>query len=181
MKAIRIAINAITDPAGTPVSQETLSIQEVQASLFQMLEENVLCSIATVTSTHQAYVNTAYFSYTDDLKLYFLSHPGSQHCQNLMSNPSMAMAVFSSSQTWGGPDRGLQLFGTCDPALGSNATRAANSYKKRFPAYADWQKGLGQGDPGKSYRLYRFLVNRVKIFDERGWGESLFVLATISR
>jgi uncharacterized protein YhbP (UPF0306 family) len=181
MKDVTLVIVAMTDPAGTPIVYERLLPKDVQASLFRMLKDNVLCSMATVTPDHQAHVNTAYFAYSDDLELYFLSHPSARHCRNLETNPSMAMTVFASSQTWGGPDQGLQLFGTCELARGANATKAAQSYMKRFPAYAGWQQSLDQNDPGGSYRLYRFLVTRVKVFDERRWGKPLFVEATLSR
>ncbi len=181
MKDANLLIVATTNPAGELITNERLSPRDVRKSLFRMLKDNLLCSMATVTPDHQAHVNTAYFAYSDDLELYFLSHPSSRHCRNLETNPSMAMTVFSSSQTWGGPDQGLQLFGTCELAHSANAAKAAQSYEKRFPAYASWQRGLSQNDPGKNYRLYRFLVAKVKVFDERIWGKSLFVEATISR
>jgi uncharacterized protein YhbP (UPF0306 family) len=178
---MKLVIVATTNPAGTPTISIRLPLKDVRASLFRMLKDNVLCSMATVTPDHQAYVNTAYFSYSNDLELYFLSHPASRHCQNLETNSSMAMTVFSSSQTWGGPDQGLQLFGVCELARGANDAKAMRSYKKRFPAYAHWQRDLNENSPGKSYRLYRFLANRVKVFDEQAWAESLFVLMTINR
>jgi uncharacterized protein YhbP (UPF0306 family) len=181
MRDANLVIISITDPAGKRIANNRLSPMDVRTSLFQMLKDNVLCSMATITPDLQAHINTAFFSYSNDLELYFLSHPSAQHCRNLETNPSMAMTIFSSSQAWGGLDQGLQLFGTCEMARGATATEAAQSYEKRFPAYASWRQGLQQNDPGRSYRLYRFLVARVKVFDERTWGESLFVEATIHR
>lgn len=181
MKNARILIVSTTDPAGTPITNKGPFTKDVRESLFRMLDDNVLCSLATVTPDHQAYVNTAYFSYSNDLELYFLSHPSTRHCRNLEVNPSMAVTVFSSTQTWGSPDQGLQLFGTCELARGTNAIKASQSYAKRFPGYVDWQQELGPDYPGKSYRLYRFLVARVKVFDERTWGKTLFVEANIAR
>ena len=181
MREAKLVIVAMTDPAGMPITDERPSPRAVRASLFRMLRNNVLCSMATVTPEHRAHVNTAYFSYSDELELYFLSHPASRHCQNLEVNPSMAMTVFSSSQRWGGPDRGLQLFGTCKRASGATAIKAADSYTRRFAAFADWQESLSENDPGKSYAFYRFVVARVNVFDEQAWGKPVFVLASISR
>lgn len=48
----------------------------VRSSVFRILEENVLCSIATVTAATRAHINTAYFCYSDDLELYFLITDG---------------------------------------------------------------------------------------------------------
>ena len=181
MEDANLVIVAMIDPTGTPVANGRPAAQDVRSSLFRILEDNVLCSMATVTSDYQAHINTAYFSYSEDLELYFISHPGSRHCRNLETDPSMAVTVFSSSQAWGSPDQGLQLFGTCQPARDANAIKALNSYARRFPTYTGWQRSLGQDDPGKNYRLYRFLVERVKIFDEKAWGALLFVLATVNR
>lgn len=181
MKDANLIIVAATDPAGKRIANSRLSSMDVRASLFRILKDNVLCSMATVMPDQQAHINTAYFSYSDDLELYFLSHPSAQHCRNLETNSSMAVTIFSSSQSWGGPDQGVQLFGTCDMACGANKTKATQSYEKRFTDYAGWQQGLRPNDPGKRYRLYQFLVVRVKVFDERTWGESLFVEATINR
>jgi uncharacterized protein YhbP (UPF0306 family) len=181
MESANLVIVATTNAAGAPVANGAPSLKVVRASLFRILNENVLCSMATVTSDYQAYVNTAYFSYSENLELYFVSHPGSGHCRNLETNPSMAMTVFSSSQAWGSPDQGLQLFGTCALARGADAIKALNSYAGRFPTYMGWQRSLSPEDPGKNYQLYRFLGNRVKVFDEHAWGKPLTVLAAVIR
>lgn len=181
MEDANLVIVATINPAGASANNGGPTAEAVRSSLFRILEENVLCSMSTVTSDYQAYVNTAYFSYTENLELYFISHPESQHCQNLMTNPSMAMTVFSSSQSWGKPDQGVQLFGTCKLVGEANTIKALNSYVRRFPTYTGWQRRLEHDNPGKNYRLYRFLVDRVKIFDEQAWGELHFVLATVSR
>lgn len=181
MEDTNLVIVATINPAGNPAVNGRPTAEDVRSSLFKILDENMLCSMSTVTSDYQAYVNTAYFSYSENLELYFISHPESRHCQNLETNPSMAMSVFSSSQPWGSPDQGLQLFGTCNLARDAIAIKALNSYVRRFPTYTGWQRRLRQDDPGKNYRLYRFLVDRVKVFDEQAWGELHFVLATVSR
>lgn len=181
MESVNLVIVATTNAARAAVADGAPSPEVVRASLSRILNENVLCSMATVTSDFQAYVNTAYFSYSENFELYFVSHPGSCHCRNLETNPSMAMTVFSSSQAWGSPDQGLQLFGTCGLARGADAIKALNSYAGRFPTYTGWQRSLSPDDPGKNYQLYRFLVNRVKVFDEQAWGSALSILATVIR
>ena len=181
MEDVNLVIVATLNSAGTPVANGGPSAEDVRSSLFRILEDNVLCSMATVTSDYQAHLNTVYFSYSEDLELYFISHPESRHCQNLETNPSIAMTVFSSLRTWGNRDQGLQLFGTCKLALDAIAIKALNSYVIRFPTSAGWQRSLSQDDPGKNHRMYRFLVDHIKIFDEHAWGEPLSVLATVSR
>jgi len=75
----------------------------------------------------------------------------------------------------------MQLFGTCRPARGRHAAKARRLYGKRFPAYARWAAGLRDGDPGGSYRFYRFRPRRLKVLDEREVGDAVFVVAALRR
>jgi uncharacterized protein YhbP (UPF0306 family) len=157
----------------------------VRRSLARILRENVLCSMATIGPRNRAHINTAYFAYSEDLDFYFLSEPSARHCRNLRSNPSTAMAVFRSTQTWSGPDRGAQLFGATTETRGRGALEAERSYARRFRPYASWIRGRGIGPEEserlRSYRFYRFRPDRVKILDEREFGSAVFVEASIER
>src|SRR5919109_2699179 len=97
----------------------------------ELLEASTLCAISTVGPRAHAYVNTAYFAWTPDLRVIWLSDPGAQHSRNLRANASAAIAVYDSGQTWGKPDRGIQLFG--DAGAGSEDAEAV--YAARFPRY----------------------------------------------
>ena len=81
--------------------------EQVRSVVLHILEDNLLCSVATVAPEGRAHVNTAYFCHSDELEFFFLSHPTAVHSLNVSRNASMAMAVFSSSQQWVGPDRGI--------------------------------------------------------------------------
>jgi len=87
--------------------------------------------MATVTREGHVHINTVYFCYSAEFELFFLSHPGATHCRNISHNPSMAMVIFSSVQQWGGPDKGIQLFGTCSQVMGSHVAKAEELYGKR--------------------------------------------------
>lgn len=137
--------------------------------------------MATVTPEGRAHVNTAYFAWSEELELDFLSHPRSLHCRNVAANPAMAMAVFSSEQKWGRSDRGLQLFGRCAPASGARAAEAQRRYGRRFRDFARWWAELDEDDPAREYRFYRFTVGKLKVFDERALGGAVFVSASVIR
>src|SRR5436853_7650599 len=87
-----------------------ISERRIRASVARVLAGNKLCSIATVARENRAHINTAFFAYSPNFELYFLSDPESLHCRNLVANPSMAMTIFNSSQNWDAPGRGIQLF-----------------------------------------------------------------------
>lgn len=166
-----------------PLAERRFSEGRVKGSILRILRGNVLCSMSTVAGGHRAHINTAYFCYSEDLELYFLSDPSSVHCRNLSTNSSMAMTVFSSSQKWGGPDRGMQLFGTCSELRERQATKAEQLYTKRFPSYGEWMAGLSKNDQLRAfrYRFYRFLPRKVKVLDEAKFGGAVFVIAAVRR
>jgi hypothetical protein len=91
----------------------------------------------------------------------------------------MAVAVYSSAQTWAGPDKGLQMFGTCAVASGARASKAEQLYARRFAQYARWKAGRKPGDAARAYRFFRFVPQKLKVLDELEFGEALFVSAAV--
>jgi uncharacterized protein YhbP (UPF0306 family) len=138
-----------------------------------LLEASTLCAIATVSRRGQPHVNTAYFAWSSELDLYWLSEPGAEHSRNLRVSPGTAVAVYDSSQSWGGADRGIQLFGSASELAGPDAREAERVYSLRFPDFV-------AGDLG-AYRFYRFRPRRLKLFDERVFGGAVFVTAAVRR
>ena len=151
-------------------SGRRISEPRLRTLLESLLDASVLCAIATVAGT-RAHANTAYFAWSDDFRLVWISDPGATHSQNLRRNSSAAVAVFDSRQVWGKPDRGLQLFGTARELRGRAAERAQEVYARRFRGY--------DGAALRDYRLYELRPRRVKLFDERALGGGTFVSARI--
>jgi uncharacterized protein YhbP (UPF0306 family) len=182
MKRVVLRIAGAVDASGALIEVPLrISKELVRRCLFRILKSNVLCSMATVTPQGRAHINTAYFSFTHELVLYFLSHRSSTHCRNLATNPSIAITVFSSRQIWSGPDQGLQLFGFCQQAGGVHAKRAAESYGERFRQYATWKSKLRRDDAAREYQWYKFVPNYIKVFDEKALGEAVFVCVDVER
>jgi len=180
MKA-RLILIRTTDPSGRSLPAVSFSQRLLSATLFHLLGSNVLCSLATMSPGHRPHINSAYFSYSSQLDMYFLSHPESLHCRNLREQPLAAMTVFSSSQTWGTPDSGLQLFGRCALTRGAQAIEADTSYARRFPRYAKWRTDQGRAELARAYRFYRFGTSSIKLFDERTLGRGLFLHLKVIR
>ena len=91
--------------------------------------------------------------------------------RNLLTKTSAAVTIFDSHQTWGRPDRGIQLFGTAGTVSGTAARQAERAYAARFPSY----------DPSDSYPVYRFRARQVKLFYERVLGGGTLVTARVTR
>src|SRR5881398_2967452 len=98
----------------------------------RLLDQSKLCAIATVSPGARAHVNTAYFAWGPAFEIVWLSAPEAQHSRNIRANPSAAVAVFRSTQRWGGSDRGIQLFGRASELRGRAALEAERLYAKRF-------------------------------------------------
>jgi uncharacterized protein YhbP (UPF0306 family) len=138
----------------------------------RLLDASTLCAIATVSPGGRAHINTAYFAWGPALEIVWLSAPDARHSRNVRANASAAVAVFRSTQTWGGSDRGIQLFGRARELRGRAALEAERLYAKRFRAY--------EGDL-PAFRFYRLLTRRMKLFDERLLGGGTFVTVSVQR
>jgi uncharacterized protein YhbP (UPF0306 family) len=130
-----------------------------------------LCALATVWPGGRAHINHMYFARSGAFDVVWVSDPDSRHSRNLLTNPSAAVTIFDSHQTWGRPDRGIQLFGTAGTVSGAAARQAERAYAARFPSY----------DPSDSYPVYRFRPREVKLFYERILGGGTLVTARVTR
>jgi uncharacterized protein YhbP (UPF0306 family) len=136
----------------------------------RLLEQSKLCAIATVSPEQRAHVNTAYFAWGPTFEIVWLSAPEARHSRNIRANPSVAVAVYRSTQTWGRSDRGIQLFGRARELRGRSARAAEQLYADRFSAY---NRDLD------AYRFYRFRPRRLKLFDEHAVGGATFVTVAV--
>jgi uncharacterized protein YhbP (UPF0306 family) len=137
---------------------------------MDLLDASTLCAIATVDRRGRSHINTAYFAWSRAFDIVWLSEPRAQHSKNIAANNWCAIAVFDSTQTWGNPDRGIQLFGRARAVTDNDAFRF---YEDRFPGFVDAELG--------AYRFYRLRVERFKLFDEATLGGGTFVSARVGR
>ena len=141
-------------------SSRRVSAARIRRVARQLLDASPLCAIATVSRGGRAHVNTAYFAWERDFRLFWISDPRGTHSRHVRANASVAIAVYDSSQSWGEPDRGIQLFGSAREVTADSVGAAKRSYAKRFPDYREAELG--------GYAPYEFRPIRMKLFDERG-------------
>jgi uncharacterized protein YhbP (UPF0306 family) len=136
------------------------------------MDASALCALATVSPGGRAHINHMYFARSGGFEVVWISDPQSRHSRNLSANPSAAVTIYDSHQTWGRPDRGIQLFGVAGAVGGRSADQAALAYSARFPDY----------DPStpESYAVYRFRPREVKLFYERVLGGGTLVTARVT-
>ncbi len=130
-----------------------------------------LCALSTVLSGGRAHINHMYFAWTERFEVVWISDPDSIHSRNLARNSSAAVTIYDSHQTWGRPDRGIQLFGTAGIANGRTSADARRAYARRFRDYDADSDDLP---------AYRFRPRTVKLFDERSLAGGTLVTARVT-
>jgi uncharacterized protein YhbP (UPF0306 family) len=138
----------------------------------RLLDASTLCAISTVSADGRSHINTAYFAWGAEFEIVWWSAPQARHSRNVRRHPSVAIAIYDSTQKWGGSDRGIQLFGTARETTGRTAREAERRYARRFKGYAS--------DDRSPYRFYRFRPRTLKLFHERELGGATFVTARVS-
>src|SRR6266498_463695 len=122
-------------------SKRPVATTRMTAIARELLDASPVCAIATVTSGGHAHVNTAYFAWSPEYDLVWLSEPRAKHSRNVRASNTVAVAVYDSRQVWGRPDRGIQLFGSAREADGADLESVEELYAKRFPAYHQYNPG----------------------------------------
>jgi uncharacterized protein YhbP (UPF0306 family) len=150
-------------------------------SVNHILESNNLLAMSSLTGS-QSYINTAYFSYNSKLELFILTEHTTIHAQNIEKNPSVAVAIWIDSATYGENLQGLQLFGSCEKVSTLKMIEALNNYNNRFPTFAqiikhpaDFAKGVVKS------RLYVLKINKLKLIDEPTFGRRNYISLTIGK
>lgn len=136
------------------------------------MNASTLCSLATVSPGGRAHINHMYFAWSERFEVLWISDPESIHSRNLARNSSTAVTVYDSHQSWGRPDRGIQLFGTATVTKGHPSQDARRLYGKRFRDYDVDSDDLP---------AYRFRPRTVKLFDERSLAGGTLVTARVTR
>jgi uncharacterized protein YhbP (UPF0306 family) len=152
-------------------SKRPLAAARIAAAARRLLDASTLCAIATVSNGGRVHINTAYFAWSRAFDVVWVSDSHARHSRNLRANDRVAITVYDSSQTWGGPDRGIQLFGSAHELAQPADRDAEQIYANRFSEF-------GGADLG-SYRFYCFHPRRLKLFDEHVLGAGVFVTARI--
>jgi uncharacterized protein YhbP (UPF0306 family) len=154
-------------------SRRPVSVRRLTAVAGRLLDASTLCAIATVAASGRAHVNTAYFAWSADFSVVWLSEPQATHSRNVRTTASAAVAVYDSTQAWGTPDRGIQLLGRAREVDRSAAADAEALYAARFAAY--------DATKVSAYRFYVLRPQRIKLFDEGELGAGVFVTARVAR
>lgn len=162
-------------------SKQNISTPQIAESLLRILERSHLCSIATVNPDGSPHINTCFFSFTGDFRLYVFTSPNTVHANNIEVNPACAVNVFSSSQKIGDDLLGGQLFGTAKQLNKMKGLAAFRNYTNRFPILLTWADSWDAILKGFQSRFYEITISSGKLLDESAFGKEEYISFTIDR
>lgn len=123
--------------------------------------------MALATFGNHPWIASVYFSFDENLNLYFLSSPDTLHARIIECNPKVAVAIADSHQTPNERKRGLQLWGV--------ATKINNLNKFRH-ALSQWKSALSINNPELTFQniqkgiisgqMYQVTPKKIKLFDQ---------------
>jgi len=122
--------------------------------------------MAIATYGDHPWIATVYYSFDDDLNLYFLSSPSTLHARQIAQNEQVAVSI-SREQKITSVKQGLQMYG-----VAQQITRAELIHH----ALQHWKDVLAVKDPDLTYenmvkkavkgRMYKIVPKRIKLFHE---------------
>ncbi len=153
--------------------------EKINESIATILHSTTLFSVATIKNKNISHIHTAFFCYSLNLNLYFLTPPTTQHSLNVVINPSIAVSIFDSHQKPPDKKRGLQIFGNCHLAKGKDFNEGIVLYSRRF----EWTRVIKNPQDlikaGFESKLYIINPSSIKIFDEVIFGEEKWVTVNL--
>lgn len=162
----------------TPIDQSLGSVKESIEHIFSTVD---LCSMATVSATNDAHINTCFYASTEDCRLIFFTDPMSRHGRNLGHNPSIAVTVYDTHQPWGGDICGFQGFGTAELLTGDATVSALSAYSARHPGMEQWAPTIDVMNTVFALRLYSIRIEQFTLIDELRFGKKECINGVVLR
>src|SRR3989344_3839743 len=133
--------------------------------VLDFLKKHQLMVVATYGE--HPWIASVYYSFDQNLNLYFLSDPDTLHCQQIAINPEVAVAIADSRQKPNEFKKGLQIYGVATQISDANKIKNALSL---------WKQTLQVTDPELTYqnmlkkivkgRMYKITPRKIKFFNQ---------------
>lgn len=143
----------------------------MKQQILNFLKIQHLMSLATVNK-NKPWACTVYFAVDEDLNLYFVSPPTSDHCRNLMKNKYVSCSIYDSSQKVNSKKEGLQLRGTVtvlrkvvDIKKALDLWNKANPGAENYISYENMQSKV------ITSKVYKITSQLFKYFNETLYGD----------
>ena len=138
-----------------------------------LTKKDVLDFLATkklmilATNGDHPWIASVFYSFDNDLNLYFISSPSTIHGKQMEKNKQVSVAIVDTNQKPSDVKRGLQIYGTVEKVSDVNKIRHAIRLWKDFLnvqrpdiSLENMKKGLYKG------RMYKLTPKKIKLFDQ---------------
>lgn len=114
------------------------------------------------TSGNFPWIATVYYTYDNNINIFFLSDPSTLHAKQILKNAKVAVAIADSHQNINKPKQGLQLSGEAYQISGMAKIKHVLNL---------WKTNLGVVDPTLTYKavvgsMFKIVPKRIKLFDQ---------------
>lgn len=113
------------------------------------------------------WIASVFYSFDNDLNLYFISNPATIHGRQMEKNKKVAASIVDSHQKPSDVKKGLQIYGVVESVSGINKINYALRLWKDFLnvqrpdiSFENMKKGLYKG------RMYKLIPKKIKLFDQ---------------
>ena len=135
-----------------------------------------LMQVAT-SSDNKPWICTVYFVADEKLNLYWLSWPNRRHSRELVSNSKVAVAIAIKPDT---PVIGIQAEGKVGQVDDLSEIKGViDKYVSKFGVGNKFYDNLVAGK--NKHQLYKFIPERLSLFDEVNFAQSSPIEVVISR
>lgn len=129
--------------------------------VLHFLTNHKLMTIATFGEF--PWIASVYYTFDQNLNLYFLSDPSTLHVKQILRNSKVSVAISDSHQDINKEKRGLQLSGIAQQISG---------FAKIKHVLTLWKTNLGVVDPTLTYKvvvgsMFKIIPKRIKLFDQK--------------
>ncbi len=141
-------------------------LQKILDAIFAILEKNTLLALSTF-AVNEVWTSTVFYAYDKKLNFYFVSEPGTRHCQMIAKNKNVSGAIYPSDSLWGTDIQGIQFEAVAERVPVTSVLFHGAHYLMRFPVAKKFISSpkLLLSDK-MAVRLYQITPRLIQIYDE---------------
>lgn len=143
----------------------------MKQQILNYLKTQHLMSLATANK-NKPWACTVYFTVDNDLNLYFVSPPESDHCRFLTKNTYVSCSIYDSGQNVNSKKEGLQLRGTAEVLSNvADIKKALELWNKANPGAEQYINYDNMEKKIITSKVYKITPAMIKYFNETLYGD----------
>lgn len=118
------------------------------------------------------WIATLYYSFDENINIYFLSNPETIHCMQLVENPQVALTIADSPQEPSSKKKGVQMYGFAEQIEDKqNIIHALSLWRNTLNVTSEAYTYEGMMSNQIKGRMYKIVPQKMKYFNQELWEE----------